>query len=212
MRMELALSWGRLLQLNLVLLIFVVERFLILGTLLICVETMFSHTQNITVTPAAPPTFLNPPADLNVTCDNIPTGAPDLDYTNNENGSCLVMGTVAPTQSGTADICGGTVSYTWDFTDICGNNVTHTQNITVTPAAPPTFLNPPADLNVTCDNIPTGAPDLDYTNNENGTCLVMGRLLQLNLVLLIFVVERFLTLGTLLIFVETIFRIHKILL
>ena len=133
-----------------------------------------SHTQNITVTPAAAPAFLNPPADLNVTCDNVPTGAPDLNYTNNENGTCLVMGTVSPTQSGSADICGGTISYTWDFTDICGNNISHTQNITVTPAAPPTFLNPPANLVVTCDNIPTGAPDLDYTNNENGSCLVMG--------------------------------------
>ena len=133
-----------------------------------------SHTQNITVTPAAAPAFLNPPADQTVTCDNIPTAAPDLDYTNNENGTCLVMGTVSPTQSGTADICGGTISYTWDFTDICGNNISHTQNITVTPAAAPAFLNPPADLAVTCDNIPTGAADLDYTNNENGSCLVMG--------------------------------------
>ncbi|MFK8009337.1 MAG: hypothetical protein AB8H03_23450, partial [Saprospiraceae bacterium] len=133
-----------------------------------------SHTQNITVTPAAPPAFINPPADLNVTCDNIPTDAPDLDYTNNENGTCLVMGTISPTSSGTADICGGTISYTWDFTDICGNNISHTQNITVTPAAIPAFINPPADLNVTCDNIPTSAPDLDYTNNENGDCLISG--------------------------------------
>ncbi|MDC3209983.1 gliding motility-associated C-terminal domain-containing protein [Saprospiraceae bacterium] len=139
----------------------------------VCGNTI-SHTQNITVTPTAPPAFINPPADINVTCDNIPTSAPDLDYTNNENGSCLVIGTVSPTQSGSADICGGTVSYNWDFTDICGNNISHTQNITVTPAAPPAFINPPADINVTCDNIPTGAPDLDYSNNENGSCLVTG--------------------------------------
>ncbi len=139
----------------------------------VCGNTI-SHTQNITVTPTAPPAFINPPADINVTCDNIPTSAPDLDYTNNENGSCLVIGTVSPTQSGSADICGGTISYNWDFTDICGNNISHTQNITVTPAAPPAFINPPADINVTCDNIPTGAPDLDYSNNENGSCLVTG--------------------------------------
>ncbi len=133
-----------------------------------------THTQNITVTPANPPVFLNPPANMTVSCDNIPTGAPDLSYTNGESGSCLVEGTVAPTQSGSADNCGGTITYTWTFTDVCNNTITHTQNIIVTPPSPPVFLNPPGDMTVDCDNIPAGAPNLDYTNNESGSCLLTG--------------------------------------
>ncbi|MFT7450952.1 MAG: hypothetical protein ACI9VN_001673, partial [Patescibacteria group bacterium] len=133
-----------------------------------------THTQNITVTPAQPPVFVTPPADVTVTCDNIPTSAADLDYTNSEPGACLISGAVPPTASGTADICGGTLIYTWTFTDICNNTITHVQNITVTPAQPPVFVNPPADITVTCDNIPTSAADLDYTNSEAGVCLISG--------------------------------------
>ena len=133
-----------------------------------------SHTQNIVVDPAPLASFINPPGDMTVSCDNIPTSAPELDYTNNALGACLVSGSVTPTMSGSADICGGTIRFTWDFTDQCGNNISHEQNITVTPAAPPTFINPPGDMTVSCDNIPTGAVDLDYTNNDVGACLVQG--------------------------------------
>ncbi len=84
----------------------------------------------------------------------MPASATDLDYTNNENGSCLVTGTVAPTQSGNADICGGTISYTWTFTDICNNTITHVQNYTVDPAPPATFVeNLPPDITVNCDYV-----------------------------------------------------------
>ncbi|MBK6364601.1 MAG: hypothetical protein IPF52_14355 [Saprospiraceae bacterium] len=34
----------------------------------------------------------------------------------------------------------------WNFTDQCNNAITHTQNITVTPIAPPAFVNPPASV------------------------------------------------------------------
>ncbi|MEM1323903.1 MAG: hypothetical protein AAGG75_26825, partial [Bacteroidota bacterium] len=136
--------------------------------------TTIQHTQNITITPAPQTQFLNPPGDITVTCDNIPAGAPDLTYTNNGTGSCLITGTVSPTQSGTADICGGQIIYTWNFTDPCNNVLSHTQTITVDPAPLPQFLNPPADLTVTCDNIPAAPPNLSYTNNGPGACLITG--------------------------------------
>ena len=132
------------------------------------------HQQFVTITPAPPTNYINPPGDLTQDCDNIPTSGPDLDYTNNGVGVCLFEGTVSPTQSGSADICGGTITYTWNFTDPCNNPITHTQNITITPAAPPVFSNPPQDLTVSCDNIPTSAADLSYTNNEQGSCLISG--------------------------------------
>ncbi|MEL6635514.1 MAG: gliding motility-associated C-terminal domain-containing protein [Bacteroidota bacterium] len=133
-----------------------------------------THVQNITVNPAPPAAFLNPPADIVVDCSSIPTGAPDLLYSNNETGICLIGGFVSPTTSGSADVCGGTITYTWDFTDACGRAIQHVQNVTVNPAPEPVFLNPPADLLVACENIPTGAPDLVYSNSETGICLIEG--------------------------------------
>ncbi len=119
-----------------------------------------THTQTITVDPTPVPAFLNPPADVTFDCDNIPTNGPDLDYTNNGLGACLIEGTISPTESGSADICGGTITYTWDFTDQCGNNINHVQNVTIEPAPLPEFINPPADVTLDCDNIPTNGPDL----------------------------------------------------
>ena len=116
------------------------------------------HTQTVTVDPPDAPTFINPPADITVDCNNIPTGAAlGLSYTNNQSGACEIAGTVMPTQSGSADVCGGTISYMWQFTDQCGTNISHTQNITVTPIDPVMFINPPADITVDCNNIPTGS-------------------------------------------------------
>ncbi len=132
------------------------------------------HQQNVTIEPAPEPAFINPPADITLDCDNIPTSGPDLDYTNNGPGSCLIEGAISPTESGSADICGGTITYTWDFTDQCGNNINHQQNVTIEPAPLPEFINPPADITLDCDNIPTGGPDLDYTNNGTGACLFEG--------------------------------------
>ena len=138
-----------------------------------CGKTI-THEQTITVTPAPQAAFTNPPGDLTVDCNNIPSGAPDLSYTNNASGSCLIEGTVSPTESGSADECGGAITYTWEFTDPCGNTVVHNQTITVQPAPEPAFVNPPSDLTVDCNNIPSGAMDLSYTNNASGACLIDG--------------------------------------
>ncbi len=135
-----------------------------------------SHSQNITVNPAPPAAFINPPADITVDCNTIPSGpGPDLFYTNNEIGSCEIMGSVPPVETSTADICGGTITYTWDFIDDCNRPITHTQNITIDPIPPAAFINPPADITVDCNAIPSGpGPDLFYTNNEIGSCEIMG--------------------------------------
>ncbi len=137
-------------------------------------DNVGTHVQTITVEPTPPPAFDNPPGDETLDCDNIPTNGPDLNYTNNGQGACLVEGTITPEETGSADICGGTITYTWDFTDECGNNINHVQNITITPAPEPEFINPPADVTLDCDNIPTNGPDLDYTNNGSGACLIEG--------------------------------------
>jgi hypothetical protein len=135
---------------------------------------MKNHSQIITITPMSPPAFINPPADTMVECDAIPTTAPDLFYTNGEIGSCEVMGSVSPTMTGGGDECGGSIVWTWDFTDPCGNNIKHIQTITIIPIPPASFINPPADITVTCDAIPSSTPDLAYTNNTSGACEIAG--------------------------------------
>ena len=135
---------------------------------------VISHTQVITVNPVPEADFINPPADTTVSCDAVPTTAPDLAYSNGETGVCEISGIATPVQVGSGDECGGTISYKWDIVDACGRMKTHTQTITITPMSPPVFINPPADTSVECDAIPTTAPDLMYTNGEIGSCEVMG--------------------------------------
>lgn len=139
----------------------------------ICNRTIF-HSQTITVIPADDPAFVNPPADVTVDCDNIPTTAPDLNYTNGMTGNCLIEGTVSPVISGNGDICGGGIQFTWEQTDQCGRTISHNQTFTITPIEEATFINPPVDITVTCDNIPVSAPDLTYSNGSTGDCLIEG--------------------------------------
>jgi len=133
-----------------------------------------THSQTITADPIPAPTFQNVPANSTVSCDAIPTSFPDLMYTNGGVGACLIEGMVTPTVVGTPDACGGVIIAGWVFTDACGNNISASQTVTVDPAPIPTFVNPPGDITVDCDAVPTSAPDLTYTNNESGTCLLSG--------------------------------------
>ena len=133
-----------------------------------------SHSQNITVTPAPPSSILNPPADIVVDCNSIPTGAPSIDFTNNAFGNCLIQGSLQPSQIGNPDVCGGTYSFIWQGTDECGNNLTHTQNVTISPPPPPVFINPPVDQILSCNSILTAPSNLSYSNFETGSCLVNG--------------------------------------
>ena len=134
-----------------------------------CMHTI-NHTQTVTVTPMPQAQFINPPANITVSCDNIPTSAPLLTVKNNGPPGCNIDQQVAPTQSGTATICGGTITYTWAFTDQCMNTINHAQTVTVTPMPQAQFVNPPADITVNCDNIPSSGPILTVKNNGPTGC------------------------------------------
>ncbi|MEM6770471.1 MAG: hypothetical protein AAF597_07820, partial [Bacteroidota bacterium] len=135
-----------------------------------------THVQTITVDPAPTADFIDSPADQTISCTDLASlSAPDLSYTNNAAGACEIMGTVSPTQGGSADLCGGTITFTWEVTDPCGRDVSHVQTITVEPAAEAAFLNPPSDLTINCSDLGSlSAPDLNYTNNETGSCEIAG--------------------------------------
>ncbi|MBK7008977.1 MAG: hypothetical protein IPH36_10305 [Saprospiraceae bacterium] len=56
----------------------------------------------------------------------IPTSGATLVAANND-PNCPITANVTPTQSGTATICGGAITYTWTYTDVCNRTITHMQ-------------------------------------------------------------------------------------
>ena len=139
-----------------------------------CARTI-THTQTITATPVPIATFQNlPPASITVACDQIPTSAPNLTYTNGLTGACGINGSITPVQAGSANLCGGVITYTWSFTDVCNRTINHVQTVTATPVPVAYFVSPPASQTVSCAQIPTSAPNLTYTNNLTGACGING--------------------------------------
>ncbi|MGK0315550.1 MAG: gliding motility-associated-like protein [Saprospiraceae bacterium] len=130
------------------------------------------HQQVITIEPASEPAFVNPPVDITIGCDEIPPTPPSLDYTNGEPGACLISGNQLPVVDDNSNSCGGSITYTWQFTDPCGRPVDHMQTVTITEAPMADFINPPAAITVDCNNIPTPAGPLSYTNSD--ACAITG--------------------------------------
>ena len=133
-----------------------------------------THTQNITILPAPPAMFINPPADTTVACGQVPAPVPNLAYSNGITGACELSGSVTGVQAGNPDYCGGVVTRTWTFTDPCGNQIQHVQNITVEPAPPAVFTSLPVDITVECADVNSIPNSLSYTNNQAGTCQIAG--------------------------------------
>jgi hypothetical protein len=141
----------------------------------VCGRTI-THTQTITIDPAPQAAFVNPPSDVTMTCDEAQNlTVTSLNYTNNVSGSCEISGMVPGTLGGSFDACGGIQTITWTFTDVCGRTITHTQTITIDPMPQAVFVNPPADITLTCEEAETlVVTNLSYTNNESGVCEISG--------------------------------------
>jgi hypothetical protein len=102
--------------------------------------TTYSQSQTVDILPAPAATFNNPPADYSISCEDVVSiSHADLTFSNGASGSCLISGTATPSVVESFDICGGTITVTWDVLDDCNNPITHTQVITVTPAEDPQF-------------------------------------------------------------------------
>ncbi|MEM9545514.1 MAG: gliding motility-associated C-terminal domain-containing protein [Bacteroidota bacterium] len=137
---------------------------------------IISHSQTVTVEPIPEASFVNPPGDLTINCNELQTFTPEiLNYTNGEFGNCLIEGMIDPVGDGELDTCGNSVTYTWEFTDQCGRTISHSQTVTVEPIPEASFVNPPGNLTINCDELQTFTPEiLNYTNGEFGNCLIEG--------------------------------------
>jgi hypothetical protein len=135
-----------------------------------------THTQTITVQPAPAAAFINPPADITISCDNATTfAASSLSYSNAGLGGCLISGSVNGVITGTYDECGGTLTQTWTFTDDCNRTITHVQTITVEPAPVAVWIDPPGNITISCDDATAfAASSLSYSNAGLGGCLTSG--------------------------------------
>jgi len=138
-----------------------------------------THTQIITILPPDIATFINPPANITVSCPDKPDPnvLPVLQYTNNMSGAeCAIVGEVTATRTGDLVNCEGVYTYTWETTDQCGRPITHSQTITILPPAQAQFINPPANATVNCTQLPdlSVLPVLQYDNGMTGDCRIFG--------------------------------------
>lgn len=136
-----------------------------------------THNQIVTIEEAPEASFINPPSDLTVNCDEVSTTIPSLSYSNSASGICLISGSVAGIQSGFYNECGGDITYSWTFTDECNRSISHSQSIVINPAADPVFVDVPADITLGCGEDFPVDPPLDYSNGSTGTCEISGTLL-----------------------------------
>lgn len=123
----------------------------------------FSKTQLIQIQDNTPPSISGVPGNVTVDCANIPTKAnpavsdncdpnPVLQFSETKGGSC----------SSTY-----TITRTWTARDSCGNTSTKVQVITVQDSQAPQWQNAPADIDVSCTQVPT-APNLSASDNCDG--------------------------------------------
>lgn len=122
--------------------------------------------QTITVQELTPPVFTTPaPADITVDCGNVPP-AVTLTATEFCTGKTITATSTDQQQGPAANKCNYQILRTWLATDDCGNSTTVSQTITVQDTTRPVFtVAPPADAQVTCDDIP--APPNNVTATDN---------------------------------------------
>ncbi|MDX1409084.1 MAG: hypothetical protein R3330_13140, partial [Saprospiraceae bacterium] len=137
---------------------------------------MIAHEQHIFVEPADPPTFVDAPENITVSCEEATSLViPDLDYSNGLSGTCLVSGTISGVRTGSFDVCGGELQVSWNVETPCGESLSHVQQITVLPAPTPTFIDPPQDITISCNEAANlTAPGLSYNNGLSGSCEISG--------------------------------------
>ncbi|WP_228851854.1 hypothetical protein [Aegicerativicinus sediminis] len=141
-----------------------------------CENSLFAE-YTINVDPAPQASFDSMPGDMSIDCvDGAPAGM-ELGYSNGEDGSCAISGSVVGQITGSHDACGGSYTETWTYTDDCQRTITHSRTISVNPAPAPSIVDPNFPDSVSCDTADGwNAPDVQYTNGLDGECAISGSL------------------------------------
>lgn len=140
-------------------------------------------TQIITVQDITAPVFTAVPGPVTASCESLPpVGMPTATDNCTPNVTITYLGESIP---GNGGACPGNyiIVRTWSAQDACSNSTTASQMITVQDITPPVVVSVPADIVVSCDNIPAvgiptatdncdASPTITYTGATriNGAC------------------------------------------
>lgn len=125
-------------------------------------QTITPGTTTFTVVDDVAPVFINPPADITVDCDKIPSPPiiSAIDYCDRSVSPTL---TTVSTQASDPEVCNHynyTIIRTWTVSDACGNSSAFQQRVTVRDIAVPSVTAAP-EVSVSCD-IFRSKPDSIY--------------------------------------------------
>lgn len=132
------------------------------------------YIQTITINPAPIAEPIDPPSDITIMCSEIGDIPPDLVWDNGQGGICGSQITLPGLRTGIDDICGTQLVDIWQGTDACGNDLYYERLVTVEPAPIPTFVDPPSDATMSCEEMQFLVTSLDVTNEESGFCQIQG--------------------------------------
>lgn len=135
---------------------------------------LVEHIQTITVEPPPDPFFAELPEDMDITCDDIPISIPTLLVTNGESGVCLIEDEIVATVEDNYNGCSGTIIYTWEYTSECGVELEHMQTLNIIPPPLASFVDPPINDILPCDELSILSTNLEYTNGDVGECKIEG--------------------------------------
>ena len=145
-----------------------------------CDNNAVERVARIPVTPATPPTIDVPQTPPTLTCDEAANySAPNATYSNGQNGTCSISGTLQPQVQENFTICGGTITITWtiDPEDYCDRPaIRETRTIDVLPAPNPEIELPSLPPSLTCEEADNyNPPNATYSNNATyDECLISG--------------------------------------
>ncbi|MEY8848601.1 hypothetical protein AB9K26_07285, partial [Psychroserpens sp. XS_ASV72] len=137
-----------------------------------------SATFEVTVLPAPAPEFEPIEVETSLSCaDAEGYVASALNYSNGQEGSCSISGSVEPEQINDFDACGGTITINWNGQDECGNPLSASTTIQVMPAPAASITTPEFPTNIACADADAYSADAaTYSNGLTGLCEISGSL------------------------------------
>ena len=114
-----------------------------------CDNQSVQESATIRVEPAADPIIASPNLPASLTCDEAAVWvAPSTTFSNGNNGTCEISGSVDGVVTDNFTVCGGTitVTYTVDPSENCSRPVVLTETIDVVPASAPQIIVPSLSL------------------------------------------------------------------